>query len=85
MITVRCLGHIGTSVGATEIVLEGNELLASDIVEKLRALSPSKDPGFTRFNTVVLVEGREGYLAAAMDRHVRDGERVVLIPFSHGG
>jgi molybdopterin converting factor small subunit len=85
LITVRCLGHIGTSVGATEVVLEDGELQASDIVEKLRALSAMKDPGFTRFNTILLVEGGEGYVAANMDKQVKDGERVVLIPFSHGG
>ena len=85
MITVRCLGHIGTSVGATEVVLEDSELQASDIVERLRALSAAEDPGFTKFNTILLVEGGEGYVAAGMDRHVKDGERVVLIPFSHGG
>jgi molybdopterin converting factor small subunit len=85
LITVRCLGHIGTSVGAAEVVLEDSGLQASDIVERLRALSTAKDPGFTKFNTVLLVEGGEGCVAAGMDRQVRDGERVVLIPFSHGG
>jgi len=85
LITVRCLGHIGTSVGATEVVLEESELQASDIVEKLRTRCATKDPGFTRYNTIVLVEGGEGYVAAGMERQVKNGERVVLIPFSHGG
>jgi len=85
LINVRCLGHIGTSVGATEVVLEDSEISASEIVERLRARSAMKEPGFTRFNTIVLVEGGEGYVAATMDKQVRSGERVVLIPFSHGG
>jgi len=85
LITVRCLGHIGTSIGANEIVLEENELKAADIVERLRARSALTDPGFTRFNTIVLVEGGEGYVAASMDKPVKSGDRVVLIPFSHGG
>ena len=85
MISVRCLGHIGTSVGANEVFLEDDELQASDIVERLRSRSTAEDPGFTRFNTIVLVENGKAYVAASMDRAVKSGERVVLIPFSHGG
>ncbi len=85
MITVRCLGHIGTSVGAKEVQLEGGQLQAAEIVERLRALSTGEDPGFTKYNTLVMVEGCEAFVPASVDRVVKEGERVVLIPFSHGG
>lgn len=85
MIVVRCLGHIATSVGAGEVTLEGGELGAVEIVERLRKMSGKADPGFTRFNTLMMVEDGEAFVTAAAERKVRAGERVVLIPFSHGG
>jgi hypothetical protein len=85
MIVVRCLGHIGTSVGASEINLDNSDLLASEIVDRMRELSGKKDPGFTKYNTLVMVEEGEAFVSAGSDRKVRGGERVVLIPFSHGG
>lgn len=85
MITVRCMGHIGTSVGAAEVALEGSELDASEIVRRLREMSGKQDPGFTRFNTLLLVEDGEAFVSAADGRKVKAGERAVLIPFSHGG
>lgn len=85
MIEVRCLGHIGSSVGSKEVSLEGPELSPSEIIERLRRISGKDDPGFTKFNTLVMVEEGEAFLAAAPERRVKDGQRVALIPFSHGG
>ncbi|HEV2138264.1 MAG TPA: hypothetical protein VGR53_05440 [Nitrososphaerales archaeon] len=85
MITVRCLGHIQASVGSGEMSLEGPELEASEIVERLRTMSGKEDPGFTKFNTLVMVESGEAFVTASVRRVVKDGEKVVLIPFSHGG
>ena len=85
MITVRCLGHIGTSVGSQEVLLEGSELEPSEIIERMRGISGKRDPGFTAFNTLLMVEDGEVCVSATARRKVKDGERVVLIPFSHGG
>jgi len=85
LIRVRCLGHIQTSVGAGEVSLEAPELEPSQIVERLRSMSGKVDPGFTKFNTLVMVESGEAFVTASVRRVVMDGEKVVLIPFSHGG
>ncbi|HME18658.1 MAG TPA: hypothetical protein VKF15_02845 [Nitrososphaerales archaeon] len=85
MITVRLLGHISTSVGASEVELPDQSLEASEIVDRLRSMSREKDPGFNKYNTVAMVEDGEAFVPAASDRAVKSGERVVLIPFSHGG
>ena len=85
MIRVRCLGHIGTSVGTSEVQLEEPCLLPAEVVEKVRVMAGTGDPGFTRYNTLVLVEDGEAFVSAESDRQVRSGDRVVLIPFSHGG
>ncbi len=85
MISVRCLGHIGTSVGSKEVQIESDLLSAGELIERLAWLSKQSDPGFTKFNTLVMVEEGEAFLAATPDKQVRDGDRVVVIPFSHGG
>ncbi len=85
MIRVRCMGHIGTSVGKNEVVLREARISASELVDKLRTMSKEKDPGFNRFNTLALVGDGEAFVPAASTREIKSGEEVVLIPFSHGG
>ena len=84
MIRVRCLGHIGTALGATQIDLDETEIDASEIVERLRS-RVSGESGFSKYNTLVMVEDGEAFVPASVERKVKSGERVVLIPFSHGG
>lgn len=85
MITVRCLGHIGTSVGAKELTFPDEDIEASELVEKVRAATGKSDPGFTKFNTLVMVEDGEAFVPAGGSRRLKNGEKVALIPFSHGG
>ena len=85
MILVRCFGHIETSVGSREVVFVEPFLDVSEFVERVRKLSKEKDPGFTRYNTLVMVEDGEAFVPAGRERKVVGGERVALIPFSHGG
>ena len=85
MISVRCFGHIGTSVGAGEVTIDGGDIEASEIVDMVRQLSKQTDPGFTKYNTLVMVEDGEAFVPAGRSRLVKGGERVALIPFSHGG
>ncbi|MDV3277401.1 MAG: hypothetical protein LYZ69_02905 [Nitrososphaerales archaeon] len=85
MIKVRCLGHIKTSVGAEEVELSADELETGELVEKLRNMCKDWDPGFDRYNTLALIEDGEAFVPASTKRTIRSGERVVLIPFSHGG
>jgi molybdopterin converting factor small subunit len=85
MIKVRCLGHIGSSVGKDEVAFEGDDLEVVEIVERLSRMVPAGDAGFNRFNTLAMVEKGEAFVPAASSKRVRDGETLVLIPFSHGG
>jgi hypothetical protein len=72
-------------VGAKEVQLAGEALDAEEIVARLRALSTEADPGFTKYNTLVLVDDGEAFVPASVKRVVKSGQEVVLIPFSHGG
>lgn len=85
MIRVRCMGHIRTSVGREEVLLDEASISPSGLVEKLRALSKERDPGFNCHNTLALVGDGEAFVPATSERHMLDGDEVVLIPFSHGG
>jgi hypothetical protein len=48
-------------------------------------MSKEKNPGFSKFNTLAMIEDGEAFVPAAAGRKVTSGERVILIPFSHGG
>jgi molybdopterin converting factor small subunit len=85
MIHVRCYGHIGTSVGSGEVILEGMEIDSADLVDRVRGMSKAPDPGFNRYNTLVLMGEGDAFVPAGVRRIVKDGDRVALIPFSHGG
>ena len=65
--------------------MAGEALEAEEVVARVRALSPGADPGFTEYNTLVMVEDGEAFVPASMKRIVKNGQKVVLIPFSHGG
>ena len=85
MIHVRCYGHIGTSVGSDEVTLDCAELDSAEVVDRVRGMATVPDPGFTRYNPLVMVEEGEAFVPAGARRTVREGETVALIPFSHGG
>ncbi len=85
MIFVRCLGHIGSSLGAKEVKIDAADLEAEEIVERLRKLSGLSEPGFNKYNTLMMVEDGEAFVPASVSSKVREGQKVVLIPFSHGG
>jgi molybdopterin converting factor small subunit len=85
MIRIRCYGHIGTSVGSGEVTIEGVEIDSADLVDRVRGMSTASDPGFNRYNTLVMIEDEGAFVPAGVRRIVKDGDRVALIPFSHGG
>ncbi|MDG6985209.1 MAG: hypothetical protein JRM73_00490 [Nitrososphaerota archaeon] len=85
MITVRCLGHIASALKAKEMTLDVGEIDASDLVEKLRVSTGMEDPGFSKFNTLVMVEDGEAFVPAGSKKTIKDGSTVALLPFSHGG
>ena len=79
------MGHVGSSVGREEVFLADESITASDLVEKLRAMSKESEPGFNKYNTLALVGEGEAFVPASSDRKIESGDDVVLIPFSHGG
>ncbi len=85
MISVRCVGHIATAMGSKEVTVEGDCIEAAELVKKLRTMSGKADPGFTEYNTLVMIEDGEAFVSAAGGRKVKTGDSVILIPFSHGG
>jgi len=86
MIRVKCVGHIGTAMGKEELELNVEEVQVDDLIDRLRKLSKEQHRvGFNRFNTLVMVEDGEAFVAATRSRLIKNGESVVLIPFSHGG
>ncbi|HYC11733.1 MAG TPA: hypothetical protein VEC02_03625 [Nitrososphaerales archaeon] len=85
MIRVRLIGHIRTSVGVEEVEFQDDRLGAGAMVERLRSMCREEDPGFNSYNTLAMIEEGDAFVPAASEREIRSGDRVVLIPFSHGG
>lgn len=85
MIRVRCMGHIGSSIGKKELMLEESSISAAALVDRVRAMSKEREPGFNRHNTLALIGDGEAFVPAGADRVIMNGQEVVLIPFSHGG
>lgn len=85
-IRVTCVGHIRKSVGREVLDLEGSGYTASKLIDEVRDMvKPGGEAGFTKFNTLLVVNGMSAFTAAADDRVLRDGDEVLLLPFSHGG
>lgn len=85
MIRVSLLGHIRSSVGSNEVTFPDEELDMKTIVERLRLMSKESSPGFSMYNIIAMIEDGEAFVPASASRKVKTGERVVIVPFSHGG
>ncbi|MBI3859238.1 MAG: hypothetical protein HY296_03220 [Thaumarchaeota archaeon] len=85
MITIRLVGHIRTSVGRSVVELDEASVGAAELVRRVGAMSSLADPGFTVFNTLVMVEDGEAFVPTSDKKAIVSGQSVVLIPFSHGG
>ena len=86
MIRITLVGHIRTSLGREIVELDQKHIAAGDLIERLREMGRADlHLGFTKFNTLIVVNGGEAFTAAAEDRQLSDGDDVLLLPFSHGG
>jgi molybdopterin converting factor small subunit len=87
MIHLRFLGHIKTSMGMEEMEVSQESINVGDLFGILLSSKPTKlDHGFTKYNTLLVVNDGEAFSASAQqDRRLRDGDSVLLVPFSHGG
>jgi molybdopterin converting factor small subunit len=87
MIHVKFLGHIKTSMGSSEADIERDGISVEELFAILLNDRPARvDHGFTKYNTLVVINDQEAASASAQSgRRLRDGDSVLLVPFSHGG
>lgn len=87
MIHLKFLGHIRTSMGSEEMDIPKDGITLDDLFAFLLADRPAElDHGFTKYNTLVVINDEEALSASAQkDRRIIDGDSVLLVPFSHGG
>ena len=87
MIHLRFMGHIKTSMGSEEVDVPGDGISVDELFALLLSDKPARlDHGFTKYNTLVVINDEEAVSASAQrDRRLRDGDSVLLVPFSHGG
>ena len=87
MIHLKFLGHIKTSMGSEEMDVPRESISVGDLFGLLLSSRPAQlDHGFTKYNTLVVVNDEEVFSASAQqERRISDGDSVLLVPFSHGG
>ena len=87
MIHVKFLGHVRTSMGSEGIDIPRDGITLDDLFALLLEQKPTEfDHGFTKYNTLVVINDEEALSASAQkDRRISDGDSVLLLPFSHGG
>ena len=87
MIHLKFLGHIKTSMGTEELEVSRGSISVSELFSLLLSSeAPVLDHGFSKYNTLLVVNDKEVFSASAQqDRLLSDGDSVLLVPFSHGG
>ncbi len=69
-------------MGAESMDVPGEDVTVGGLFDVLEG----NGRGFTRFNTLLVVNDDEAISASAQqDRELKDGDSVLLVPFSHGG
>jgi molybdopterin converting factor small subunit len=84
---MRFTGHIRTTMGAEEMAIPRESASIDELFVHLLSNKPANlDHGFSPFNTLVVLNGKEVFSAASQrGRTISDGDEVTLVPFSHGG
>lgn len=87
MIHLQFLGHIKESMGAERKELSWSPMNVGQLFALLLAEKSSGPAhGFTKYNTIVVVNEGEAFSASSQeDRQLSDEDRILLVPFSHGG
>jgi molybdopterin converting factor small subunit len=87
MIHLKFLGHIRTSMGSEGIEIPRDGITVDELFAMLLSSRPAQlDHGFTKYNTLVVINDEEAFSASAQKaRRLGDGDSVLLVPFSHGG
>jgi molybdopterin converting factor small subunit len=86
LIRVRCLGHISRSIGSREILINESDVTVEDLFARLESLASSKgEAGFNKHNTLLVTSEGEAFRIAKSTRRLQDGDKVTLLPVSHGG
>jgi molybdopterin converting factor small subunit len=86
MIHLKFLGHIKTSLGVEELDISQENISVGELFGFLLARAPAQvSHGFSKYNTLVVLNDEEVFSASQDDRRITDGDSVLLVPFSHGG
>ncbi len=84
---MKFLGHIRTSMGLDELEIPEDDITVGDLFALLLEMGGGvPQHGFTKYNTLVVVNDEEAFSAFAQEgRRLSDGDSALLVPISHGG
>jgi molybdopterin synthase sulfur carrier subunit len=93
VLTIKFIGALRHISNKTQLTIDYEEgmsvrqLLAKILQEPLgldRTLS-DKQPGDSRFNALILVNGREISVLNGLETKLNDGDEIIFVPVVHGG
>jgi len=93
VLTIKFIGALRHISNKTQLTIDYEEgmsvrqLLAKILQEPLgsdRTLS-DKQPDDSRFNALILVNGRETSVLNGLETKLNDGDEIILVPVVHGG
>ncbi|MCP8312838.1 MAG: MoaD/ThiS family protein [archaeon] len=81
MIKVRAYGHIGKALGKEELEIDKEEIRVRDILELISSSNFKLSP----LTMLITINGVEISALNKEDTIIKSGDKVVLIPITHGG
>jgi len=92
-VDVKLIGAFRVFSGKDSVVLKLEKPVVGEAVEKIAEFLPSEskrmliDPELDdpRPNALILVNGKEISVLEGLETKVKEGDRIILIPISHGG
>ena len=74
-------------MGAERLEISDDSMSVGELFALLLTKSPAgSGHGFTKYNTLVVVNDKEAFAASSQEgRRLSGGDSVLLVPFSHGG
>jgi len=85
MIKILAMGYIRTALGRSELELDVEEVKVSRLLQIISSMASQGGLSLEPASTLITVNGVE---ISALDEDktvVRSGDKVVLIPITHGG
>ena len=93
VLTIKFIGALRRISGKTQLTVNYEEEMSlKQLMAKILQEAPSQErtlngqqPDDSRFNALILVNGREISVLNGLETKLKDGDEIVFVPVVHGG